>query len=93
MINQSDGIFELAKMAVTENMQGKQIGYKVGLEIIAIAKQNKAQKIILETNSSLKPALHLYEKLGFVYVPLTQEQKDRYKRADVMMELVLKIKD
>ena len=80
-------------MAVTENMRGKHIGYKIGLEIIEIGKQNKAQKIVLETNSSLKPALHLYEKLGFVYVPITQEQKDRYKRADVMMELVLEVRD
>ena len=87
LIRQDSETFELAKMAVTENMQGKQIGYKVGLEIINIAKQNNAEKIILETNSSLKPALNLYEKLGFIYIPLTQEQKDRYKRADVMMEL------
>ena len=90
LIKNRNGVFELAKMAITENMQGKHIGLKIGLKIIEIAKQNKAQKIILETNSSLKPALNLYEKLGFVYVPLTQEQKDRYKRADVMMELNLK---
>jgi GNAT superfamily N-acetyltransferase len=90
LINLGNGTFELAKMAVSENMQGKQIGYKIGLEIIGIAKQNNAQRVILETNSSLKPALKLYEKLGFVYIPLTQEQKDRYKRADVMMELILK---
>ena len=87
LVKQNDSTYELAKMAVSENMQGKQIGFKIGLEIIRIAKENNAEKIILETNSSLKPALHLYEKLGFVYIPLTQEQKDRYKRADVMMEL------
>jgi N-acetylglutamate synthase-like GNAT family acetyltransferase len=87
LIRQDSKTFELAKMAVSENMQGKQIGYKIGLEIIRIARQNNAERVILETNSSLKPALNLYEKLGFVYIPLTQEQKDRYKRADVMMEL------
>lgn len=89
LVKQDNGIFELAKMAVSENMQGKQIGYRIGLEVISIAKENNAQRVILETNSSLKPALKLYEKLGFVYIPLTQEQKDRYKRADVMMELIL----
>jgi N-acetylglutamate synthase-like GNAT family acetyltransferase len=91
LIKQNNNIYELAKMAVSENMQGKQIGYKIGLEIISIAKQNNAEKIILETNSSLKTAIHLYEKLGFVHIPITQEQKDRYQRADVMMELILKI--
>ncbi|MEP7170742.1 MAG: GNAT family N-acetyltransferase, partial [Bacteroidota bacterium] len=77
LIKQDNKTFELAKMAVTQNMQGKQIGYKIGLGIIEIAKQNNAEGIILETNSSLKPALHLYEKLGFEYIPITQEQKDR----------------
>src|SRR6185436_2351929 len=87
LIKQNNNTYELAKMAVSENMQGKQIGYKIGLEMIRIAKENNAQKVVLDTNSSLKPALHLYEKLGFVYIPVTQEQKDRYQRADTMMEL------
>lgn len=89
LIKQDAHAFELAKMCVAENMQGKHIGYKMGKEMIHIAKKHHAKRIVLETNSSLKPALALYEKLGFQYIPITQQQKDRYQRADIMMELIL----
>jgi putative acetyltransferase len=81
--------YELAKMATREDFQGKGIGYLMGMEAIRLARKNNAEKIILDTNSSLKPALHLYEKLGFQYAIITEEQKARYNRADVMMELLL----
>ena len=78
--------FELAKMAVSPDAQGKQIGYKLGVATIEKARELGAQKIYLETNSVLKPAINLYYKLGF------EEAKgydSPYSRCNLQMELVL----
>ena len=77
-------IFELAKMAVSPKAQGKKIGYLIGQELIDKAKQLKAKEVFLETNSSLIPAIKLYEKLGFQHIPVMDSP---YERADTKMLL------
>ncbi|WEK68778.1 MAG: GNAT family N-acetyltransferase [Candidatus Chryseobacterium colombiense] len=77
-------IFELAKMAVSPKAQGKKIGYLIGQELIDKAKQLKAKEVFLETNSSLIPAIKLYEKLGFQHIPVIDSP---YERADTKMLL------
>ncbi len=57
--------FELAKMAVLPKMKGKGIGYLLGKSVIEEAKSLGAQKLYLESNTILKPAIQLYKKLGF----------------------------
>ena len=79
-------IFELAKMAVSPRAQGKKIGYLIGRELIDKAKQLKAKEVFLETNSSLVPAIKLYEKLGFQHIPVIDSP---YERADTKMLLDL----
>lgn len=79
-------IFELAKMAVSPKSQGKKIGYLIGQELIDKAKQLKAKEVFLETNSSLVPAIKLYEKLGFQHIPVIDSP---YERADTKMLLDL----
>jgi GNAT superfamily N-acetyltransferase/predicted transcriptional regulator len=79
--------YELAKMAVSPKAQGKGIGYLLGASIIKKAKELKASNIYLESNTILKPAISLYEKLGFKkivghYTP--------YERCNIQMELTLK---
>lgn len=88
LIKHSDNVFELAKMAVTEKVQGKQIGKKLALAAIKKAKMLNANNLFLESNSSLLPALNLYKNLGFVEVEM-KKQSD-YKRATLRMELNLK---
>ena len=80
-------IFELSKMAVSPKAQGKKIGYLLGNTLIEKAKELKAEKAFLETNSILVPAIKLYEKLGFKHMPVTNAG---YDRVDVQMELDLK---
>ena len=46
------------------------------------------QKIILYTNSSLKPAIHLYQKFGFKEHEI---ENNEYERADIYMILDLNI--
>ncbi|AWM14498.1 GNAT family N-acetyltransferase [Flavobacterium sp. NRK F10] len=86
IIKVDDTTYELAKMAVAENHQGKSISNYLIQACIAYAKDHKARKIILYTNSSLKPAIHLYKKFGFTEHPIENNQ---YDRADIYMTLDL----
>ncbi|XGC81998.1 GNAT family N-acetyltransferase [Bdellovibrio bacteriovorus] len=78
--------FELAKMAVSPKAQGKNIGFLLGKACIEKAAELKADRVFLESNTILKPAIRLYEKLGFKKVvgPPTP-----YERCNIQMELKL----
>jgi ribosomal protein S18 acetylase RimI-like enzyme len=82
----SPGVYEFTKMAVNKNYQGKQIGKKLALAAIEEARQRKADKIILYSNTKLAAAIQLYRQLGFVEIPVDGP----YKRSDIKMELKLK---
>lgn len=86
LVKKTDEVYELAKMAVDPKARGKKIGFLLGKEIIKEAKENNAIKLVLETNSSLTPALNLYRKLGF---QSSCEKLGEYERCDVKMEMVL----
>lgn len=78
--------YELAKMAVSSNARGKGIGYLLGNAVIERARTLGATTIYLESNTILKPAISLYQKLGFKkvvghYTP--------YERCNIQMELKL----
>ncbi|AXC13072.1 Transcriptional regulator, MarR family [Acidisarcina polymorpha] len=83
------GVYEVAKMAVTEKLQGQGIGRKILQAVIETAKGMGASRLYLETNSKLANATHLYEKLGFRHVPVERLKPSLYRRADVFMEMVL----
>jgi N-acetylglutamate synthase-like GNAT family acetyltransferase len=86
LIKVNQRVFELAKMAVTDNMQGKGIGQALCKAAIDKAKQLGIQKLELLSNTLLQPALHLYRKLGFLEVPLPSTE---YERANIKMEMPL----
>ena len=75
--------FELSKMAVSDKAQGLGIGNKLLEHCIAIAEEKKIKKLILYSNRILLPAIHLYEKFGFIEVPL---EEGLYERANIKME-------
>jgi DNA-binding MarR family transcriptional regulator/N-acetylglutamate synthase-like GNAT family acetyltransferase len=79
--------FELAKMAVSPKFQGHHIGYKLGLAAIEKAKAEGASRIYLESNTLLKPAIRLYDKLGFVKLT---GRPSPYERCNIQMELAIK---
>ncbi len=81
----SDGIFEFTKMAVIDKFQGKKIGKELSLAAIEKAKELRAGKIILYSNTKLISAIALYRKLGFTEVALDGP----YERSDIKMELTL----
>ncbi|OBW41857.1 MarR family protein [Chryseobacterium sp. MOF25P] len=86
-MNDQNYDFEMAKMAVSPKAQGKNLGWLLGQAIIDSAKQLGASKIYLESNTILKPAINLYQKMGFEKIVGHQTP---YKRCNIQMELNLK---
>lgn len=86
LIKTAESEFELAKMAVSPQFQGKHIGYKLGVYTIETAKLLGAKRIWLESNRKLSPAINLYTRLGFKEIPITDTL---YARADIKMELII----
>ncbi|MDN3656376.1 GNAT family N-acetyltransferase [Ferruginibacter paludis] len=87
LLKVTDSIFELSKMAVDEKFQGKRIGNVLVDYCLTEAKSLQLEKLILYSNTTLGPAIHLYEKYGFKEVP---DFESEYKRANIKMELALK---
>ena len=85
LIKRDETTYELAKMAVSPKAQGKKIGFKLGKSIVEQAEKLGARRVVLETNSSLKPAIGLYRKLGFSEIA---REDSPYSRCNVQMDLV-----
>lgn len=86
MIPEHDDVYELAKMSVTENWQGKGISKMLLEKCLTWAKEQKAKRVELFSNHQLKNALGLYEKFGFVYIDMKDSP---FETADIKMELYL----
>lgn len=86
LINEGKGVFELAKMAVTDDHKGKGISKLLIEKCLEKATELEAKKIYLQSNSQLTTALGLYEKYGFKHVPVVDSH---YTTADVRMEKIL----
>ncbi|WP_439556791.1 bifunctional helix-turn-helix transcriptional regulator/GNAT family N-acetyltransferase [Dyadobacter sp.] len=78
--------FELAKMAVSPKAQGMNIGWLLGNAAIEKAHSLGAKGLYLESNTILKPAISLYQKLGFKKVT---GRPTPYERANIQMELLI----
>jgi DNA-binding MarR family transcriptional regulator/predicted GNAT family N-acyltransferase len=78
--------YELAKMAVSPSMRGRNVGWLLANAIIDKARSLKARAIYLESNTILKPAISLYHKLGFKKVV---GRPSPYERSNIQMELIL----
>lgn len=88
LIKMADPVYEyeLAKMAVSPKAQGKSVGYKLGSAIVEKARSLGAKNLYLESNTILKPAIGLYQKLGFKKVA---GRATPYERCNIQMELIL----
>jgi len=85
----SDTEFEVAKMAVPPPCQGAGIGRKLLHAVINAGRVSGARRLYLETNHTLKPAIRLYESMGFRHLAPDKIIPSPYARADVYMELFL----
>jgi ribosomal protein S18 acetylase RimI-like enzyme len=86
LLKKSDTVFELGKMAVTENAQGLGIGKLLVEHCLTVAKEKNIEKLILYSNIKLASAIHLYRKYGFTEIEL---ESGLYERANIKMEKVI----
>lgn len=84
MIKVDNKTYELAKMAVDKKFQGMKLSNLLMEACIDFAKNRKAEKIFLVSNTKLSPALNLYKKYNFIETRLDPTD---YDRADIQMEL------
>lgn len=84
-----DGVYELSKMAVAPNFRGRGIGRRLIEHAITQARVLGASSLFLGSSTKLKPAVHLYESMGFRHVPAAELPRMEYKRADVFMRMWL----
>jgi len=83
LIHEGDGVYELSKMAVTADCQGLGIGRRLLEAMIEAFRARRGRRLFLETNSILKPAIRLYESVGFEHTK--PPHASVYERADVYM--------
>lgn len=86
LINEHEGVYELAKMTLIPEWRGKGISHLLIEKCLDKARQLRATKVLLFSNSQLKAALHLYSKYGFKHVDVKESP---LKTADVKMELAM----
>lgn len=81
--------FELAKMAVAPDYQGRGLGHDLMRAALAQAHALGAQKIELLTSAKLIRAIALYKAHGFILQPSTCHES--YARCDVVMALEFQV--
>lgn len=84
LINNENGIYELARMAVSDQYQGKGYGSLLIETCLKKLKDINAKKVHLVSNTKLETAISLYQKYGFNTVSIGQHPI--YKRANIEME-------
>ncbi|WP_341714016.1 GNAT family N-acetyltransferase, partial [Erythrobacter sp.] len=76
-------------MGVRETARGLKAGEFLLEGMIERARELGAEELYLLTNSKCAPAIHLYEKLGFVHdVDIMARYGARYERCNVAMRYV-----
>jgi putative acetyltransferase len=78
--------FELAKMCLAPQFQGRGLGEAICRQAVETARGMGARRIWLASNRILKPALRVYEKLGFAEFTGAVTP---YARTNIYMELLL----
>jgi len=78
---------EIAKMAVAASARGRGYGDLLMEASLAFAREIGSRRVVIVSNTVLSPAIRLYQKHGFVEVPLASD--GRYRRANIRLELEL----
>lgn len=82
-----DGVFELTKMAVSPEYQGKKIGQKLMEHTLDFSKKQGWDHLIIFSNRKLENAIYIYKKYGFREIPIGENNP--YTRGDIKMRLDL----
>jgi N-acetylglutamate synthase-like GNAT family acetyltransferase len=84
-----EGVLEFTKLGVDEKARGAGVARRLLNHCRERAKVKGAHTLKIFTSSKLAPANALYRSEGFIQIEMSPEQKQRYKRADVMYDYVL----
>lgn len=84
LFKEDSDIFELARMAVCPQQQGKGLGNMLIQACLSKLKNIGAKKVYLVSNTKLEPAINLYKKYGFMTKSFGQHPV--YTRANIVME-------
>jgi ribosomal protein S18 acetylase RimI-like enzyme len=90
VLRHSPEVHEIAKMAVAPAARGRGYGDLLMDAALDFSRTAGARRVVIVSNTRLAPAIRLYEKHGFVRVPLDADQ--RYVRADIKLERELVVK-
>jgi len=82
--HESDGVYEVTKMAVAPEARGAGVGRALMQGLLDAFRARGGRELFLESNSTLAPALALYESVGFRHHPAPRPGS-HYARADVYM--------
>jgi DNA-binding MarR family transcriptional regulator/predicted GNAT family N-acyltransferase len=87
LIKHRNGIFELAKMAVTKKYRGREIGKRILEEIVLKAQKAGVKELYLQTSPLLEKANRLYIKAGFVKISDNPFSGKGFQRETYTMKL------
>ncbi len=86
MVPMDSGVFEMAKLCVTESARHRGIGEALVRRCIAFGREAGGTSIVLYSNRKLQAALRLYQKVGFQNVT---HENSKYEVSDVKMVMDL----
>ena len=84
LFNEGNGTYELARMAVAPEQQGKGYGNRLMTACLGKLAEIGATRVYLLSNTKLEAAISLYKKHGFETVSVGQHPV--YARANIVME-------
>lgn len=82
----SEDTWEICKLATDEHYRRKGTGSKIFEKCMEYAIANNAKKLFILSSSTLKPALHIYQKYGFKEIKL---EDYKYIRGDIAFEYLV----
>ncbi len=83
--------YEIAKMAVTEKAQGKQVGRKLTEEAISRAGKIGAKVLLVRTDIRLRAAVNLYRSVGFEVTQTEAAARGKYERDRFGIQMKLEL--
>lgn len=89
LVPMPNGAYEVAKMAVAPEVQGRGLGRLLLEAAVAWAMERGGRRLYLESSAWLTSALRLYESAGFCHLSPHTRPVSPYARAEVFMEMLL----
>lgn len=86
VVPREGGLWEICKLATDAHFQGRGAGAAVLKACIGYAQAHGAKRLMIVSNTVLAAAMHLYAKVGFREVPISNQE---YERVNIQLEMPL----